>query len=148
VAALYISLMHYRTKYFLWTSVFISFSFILAMAIFIQDYRSKYFPGCNSEDNSTPECTQPATIGNLLQFFSIFLYIMAFVYGIMVICLFKDQDLSITIFRVTTKVIAKNIRMLGVPTLMGSIIVGYILYWFYTFGMLYTTPDIIPPTNY
>jgi hypothetical protein len=118
------------------------------MAIFIQDYRSKYFPGCDSEDNSTPECTQPATIGNLLQFFSIFLYIMAFVYGIMVICLFKDQDLSITIFRVTTKVIAKNIRMLGVPTLMGSIIVGYILYWFYTFGMLYTTPDIIPPTNY
>ena len=66
VAALYISLMHYRTKYFLWTSVFISFSFILAMAIFIQDYRSKYFPGCDSEDDSTPECTQPATIGNLL----------------------------------------------------------------------------------
>ena len=57
VAAVYISLMHYRTKYFLWSSVFISFAFMVGMAVFIQDYRSKYFPGCNSEDNTTPECT-------------------------------------------------------------------------------------------
>lgn len=73
---------------------------------------------------------------------------MAFVYGILMICLFKDQELSIALFKTTTKVIGKNIRMLFVPAVMGSIIVGYILYWFYTFGMLYTTPNIITPTNY
>jgi hypothetical protein len=73
---------------------------------------------------------------------------MAFVYGILVICLFRSQDLSIAIFKTTTKVITKNFRMLFVPTIMGSIIVGYIVYWGYIFGHLYTTPDIITPTNY
>ena len=73
---------------------------------------------------------------------------MAFVYALLTICLFKDQDLSITIFKITTKVISKNLRMLFVPALMGGFIAGYIIYWCYIFGHLYTTPDLIFPTNY
>jgi hypothetical protein len=87
-------------------------------------------------------------VGSLLKAFFVFLYIMSAFYVIMVICLFRDQDLPIAIFKVTTKVIAKNLRMLFVPTLMAALIVGYILYWCYTFALLYTTPTLIIPTDY
>lgn len=51
-------------------------------------------------------------------------------------------------FKVTTKVMAKNLRMLFVPFVISGIIVGYILYWCYTFALLYTTPTLIIPTDY
>lgn len=90
MAAVYITIMNWKPKNFLWVSVFISQAFLVGMAVYIQNYRSKYFPGCDSTDDTTTECTQPASIGNLLRLFFIFLYVMAFIYGIMVICLFKD----------------------------------------------------------
>jgi hypothetical protein len=42
----------------------------------------------------------------------------------------------------------KNIRMLFLPAVISGIIVGYILYWCYTFAMLYTTPNLVLPTNF
>jgi hypothetical protein len=56
VAAVYISLMHYRTKYFMWSSVFISFALLISMAVYIQNYKAKYFGGCDDEDDATDEC--------------------------------------------------------------------------------------------
>jgi hypothetical protein len=134
-------MMRFRTRYFLGTSVFTSFAFILAMAVYIQNYRSDYFSDCDNA--SSINCESPATIGQFLRYFFIFLYILAGLYFLLVICLFKDQELSIVIFNATAKIITKNLRMLFVPVVIGSIIVGYILYWCYTFGMLFSTPDII-----
>lgn len=131
--------MHYRTKIFLWSSVVITFSFITGIAIYLQSYKNKYF--CE-------ECQNPTTVGSLLKVFFIVLYILSAFYVLMVICLFRDQDLSIKIFKITTKVITKNLRMLFLPTIIGGIIVGYIIYWCYTFALLFTTPTLVIPTDY
>jgi hypothetical protein len=139
VAALYISVLHYRTKIFLWISVFVSFSFLLSISIYLQDYHDKYF--CE-------ECENPTTAGNLLKWFFVTLYVLTVVYVLLVICLFKDQRLPITVFKATTKIIVKNVRMMFLPTIFAGIIAGYILYWCYTFIHLYTTPNIIRPTNF
>lgn len=81
VAGLYITLLHFRTKLFMWISVFVSFAFIFSIAIYLQDYHDKYF--CE-------ECKNPTTAGNALRAFYIVLYVLASLYVLLVICLFKD----------------------------------------------------------
>lgn len=123
----------------MWSSVVVTFAFLVSIAIYLQNYWSKYF--CE-------ECENPTTVGDILKAFYFFLYIMSVFYVIMVICLFKDQEVPIAMFKVTTKVMSKNLRMMFVPTVLAGVIVGYILYWFYTFALLYTTPTLIVPTDY
>lgn len=140
VALVYTILLRFFSKILVWISIFATAAGLLALSLFLKQYYNEYY-------GPTSDQTRSQTVGKIIKVAYIVLFCMTGLFVLMVLCMWRNIQVSIGVLKTSAVIVMRNIQTLIIPFVSLFVILGYIGAWLVGLGYLISCANITQPKD-